>query len=256
MTTARRGRRASLGDLRLGVSAPLIGLQYGLPAVYNPDEVAIMARALSFARARSTRTTSSIRRSTSTCSSLGGCVSRVLWLSGRVASIAALQRALLHSIRPASTPPGGCSASLAARRPSPPLYSARGASDRSSDCDRGGPVSRGRAAARARLALRQARRPGDARHRGRLSRDQPHLAVRRERTDRVSATRRSLALPCGVAFSTHYYCVFLALPLALADRPGLATARRRRVAAAAASRRRRERASCSSRSRRSCSSSR
>lgn len=28
----------------------LIGLQFGLPAVYNPDEVAIMARALSFAK--------------------------------------------------------------------------------------------------------------------------------------------------------------------------------------------------------------
>src|SRR5262245_53173641 len=27
----------------------LIGLRYGLPAVYNPDEVAIMTRALSFA---------------------------------------------------------------------------------------------------------------------------------------------------------------------------------------------------------------
>ena len=27
-----------------------IGLQYGLPSVYNPDEVAIMARALSFAK--------------------------------------------------------------------------------------------------------------------------------------------------------------------------------------------------------------
>ena len=28
----------------------LVGLQFGLPAVYNPDEVAIMARALSFAK--------------------------------------------------------------------------------------------------------------------------------------------------------------------------------------------------------------
>ncbi len=28
----------------------VFGLQYGLPAVYNPDEVAIMARALSFAK--------------------------------------------------------------------------------------------------------------------------------------------------------------------------------------------------------------
>ena len=28
----------------------LLGLQYGLPAVYNPDEVAIMSRALAFAK--------------------------------------------------------------------------------------------------------------------------------------------------------------------------------------------------------------
>ena len=28
----------------------MIGLRYGLPAVYNPDEVAIMSRALAFAR--------------------------------------------------------------------------------------------------------------------------------------------------------------------------------------------------------------
>ena len=34
----------------LGAALRLIGLQYGLPHVYNPDEVAIMARALSFAK--------------------------------------------------------------------------------------------------------------------------------------------------------------------------------------------------------------
>jgi hypothetical protein len=35
----------------LGVALTLrvLGIQYGLPAVYNPDEVAIVARALSFA---------------------------------------------------------------------------------------------------------------------------------------------------------------------------------------------------------------
>src|SRR5688500_920586 len=34
----------------MGLTLRLIGLQYGLPAVYNPDEVAIMSRALSFAK--------------------------------------------------------------------------------------------------------------------------------------------------------------------------------------------------------------
>ena len=33
----------------LGVTLRLVGLQYGLPAVYNPDEVAIMNRAVAFA---------------------------------------------------------------------------------------------------------------------------------------------------------------------------------------------------------------
>ena len=41
---SRRGRLPP----RLGLR--LVGLQYGLPAVYNPDEVSITARALSFAR--------------------------------------------------------------------------------------------------------------------------------------------------------------------------------------------------------------
>ena len=55
-----RGRRSSppSGGLTLALGAiavaalvlRVIGLQYGLPAVYNPDEVAIMARALSFAK--------------------------------------------------------------------------------------------------------------------------------------------------------------------------------------------------------------
>jgi hypothetical protein len=40
---------AILGVGALAAALRLIGLQYGLPAVYNPDEVAIMARALSFA---------------------------------------------------------------------------------------------------------------------------------------------------------------------------------------------------------------
>ena len=40
---------AGRGVCVLAFGLRVIGLQYGLPAVYNPDEVAIMARALSFA---------------------------------------------------------------------------------------------------------------------------------------------------------------------------------------------------------------
>src|SRR5918996_6300701 len=34
----------------LALALRLYGIRYGLPSVYNPDEVAIMARALSFAK--------------------------------------------------------------------------------------------------------------------------------------------------------------------------------------------------------------
>src|SRR5688572_31840926 len=39
---------AGIGAVALALR--VIGLQYGLPAFYNPDEVAIMTRALSFAK--------------------------------------------------------------------------------------------------------------------------------------------------------------------------------------------------------------
>ena len=41
-----------LGALIGSLHSPygLFGIQYGLPSVYNPDEVAIMARALAFAK--------------------------------------------------------------------------------------------------------------------------------------------------------------------------------------------------------------
>ncbi len=47
------GSRTSIvvaGVCLLAFGLRLVGLQYGLPAVYNPDEVSITARALSFAR--------------------------------------------------------------------------------------------------------------------------------------------------------------------------------------------------------------
>ena len=38
------------GDRLVALALRLYGLRYGLPAVYNPDEVAIMSRALAFAK--------------------------------------------------------------------------------------------------------------------------------------------------------------------------------------------------------------
>src|SRR6476646_6325651 len=45
-----RWRPALLAVLALALALRLFGLRYGLPAVYNPDEVAIMSRALAFAK--------------------------------------------------------------------------------------------------------------------------------------------------------------------------------------------------------------
>ena len=46
-----RGRTIVLlsGTILVAVVFRLVGLMYGLPAVYNPDEIAIMNRALTFA---------------------------------------------------------------------------------------------------------------------------------------------------------------------------------------------------------------
>ncbi|MBE3135699.1 MAG: glycosyltransferase family 39 protein [Acidobacteria bacterium] len=54
MAPALPGTRRVFGVLgvivALGLALRLAGVQYGLPAVYNPDEVAIMSRALAFAK--------------------------------------------------------------------------------------------------------------------------------------------------------------------------------------------------------------
>ncbi len=50
MSRTRPGRGVWLGIFVVALGVRLIGLRYGLPAVYNPDEVAIMSRALAFAK--------------------------------------------------------------------------------------------------------------------------------------------------------------------------------------------------------------
>src|SRR5688572_32116026 len=69
------------------------GLQYGLPAVYNPDEVAIMARALSFAKG--TLNPHNFLYPTLYFYVLFGWVGAYLgavWLTGGVAPVAELQQ--------------------------------------------------------------------------------------------------------------------------------------------------------------------
>ena len=50
MNERRVAIAAGLGLFLVALVLRSVGLSYGLPAVYNPDEVAIMARALSFAK--------------------------------------------------------------------------------------------------------------------------------------------------------------------------------------------------------------
>ena len=71
----------------------ILGLQYGLPSVYNPDEVAIMARALSFAKG--TLNPHNFLYPTLYFYVLFGWVGTYLgfvWLSGGVSSVTALQQ--------------------------------------------------------------------------------------------------------------------------------------------------------------------
>ena len=92
----------------------LIGLQFGLPAVYNPDEVAIMARALAFAKG--TLNPHNFLYPTFYFYVLFAWVGvylAVVWVTGRVASLARLPAAVLHRSRPASTPRAARSASRA-----------------------------------------------------------------------------------------------------------------------------------------------
>jgi hypothetical protein len=50
LSRTRRVSWALVAIVTLGLALRLAGVQYGLPAVYNPDEVAIMSRALAFAK--------------------------------------------------------------------------------------------------------------------------------------------------------------------------------------------------------------
>ena len=92
MTAGSRDRLIVAGVCVVAFGLRAVGLQYGLPAVYNPDEVSIMARALSFARG--TLNPHNFLYPTFYFYVLFAWVGVYLawvWLSGRVASIKALQ---------------------------------------------------------------------------------------------------------------------------------------------------------------------
>ncbi len=77
----------------LALGLRVVGLQYGLPDVYNPDEVAIMARALTFAKG--TLNPGNFLYPTFFFYVLFGWVGSYLgfvWLTGGASSVAALQQ--------------------------------------------------------------------------------------------------------------------------------------------------------------------
>ena len=91
--TRLQGRIVLGAVVLLALGLRLYGIQYGLPSVYNPDEVAIMARALSFAKG--TLNPHNFLYPTFYFYVLFAWVGAYLgfvWLTGGVASVAALQQ--------------------------------------------------------------------------------------------------------------------------------------------------------------------
>jgi hypothetical protein len=194
----------------------VIGLQYGLPAVYNPDEVAIMARALSFAKG--SLNPHNFLYPTFYFYVLFAWVGVYLafvYVSGRAGSLAALQR--LYFADPAGLYTAGralgavCGTATAIL-----LYRlASRLSDRRT----------GLAA-----AIFMAAAPLSVRDSHYVKHDvfatmmivAAYIAMVRvwPAPREGGPARRDVLLAgaaCGAAFSTHYYCVFLALPLAWAN---------------------------------------
>ena len=209
---SRGTRRVIVAALALvGLGLRLYGIQYGLPSVYNPDEVAILARALTFAKG--TLNPQNFVYPTFYFYVLFGWVGAYLlfvWLTGGVASVAALQQ--LYFTDPTGIYTAGrvLGAVLGALCIPAVYLLGRRLFD----------VRVGIAAALflavAPLAVR------DAHY---IKHDIPatlaviaaSVAIARVWPSAASGRARNDVLGagalCGVAFSTHYYCIFLALPL-------------------------------------------
>jgi 4-amino-4-deoxy-L-arabinose transferase-like glycosyltransferase len=193
----------------------VIGLQYGLPAVYNPDEVAIMSRALSFAKG--TLNPHNFLYPTFYFYVLFAWVGVYLafvWLTGRVESLAALQR--LYFLDSTGIYTAGRLLGVATGTATVALVYRLAAR-----------LTDARTAIAAAVFLAVA--PLHVRDSHYVKHDVPatlaiviaYLAIVRvwpcARTNGPTGKDTLIAgAACGMAFSTHYYCVFLAVPLALA----------------------------------------
>ena len=174
--TRLQGRIVLGAVVLLALGLRLYGIQYGLPSVYNPDEVAIMARALSFAKG--TLNPHNFLYPTFYFYVLFAWVGAYLgfvWLTGGVASVAALQQ--LYFTDPTGIYTAGrvlgcgtrdvvCTGRVRAGQA--PLRHSCGSCRR---C-----IRRRSAACRPRFTLREARHPGHARGHRRVHRDHANLA--------------------------------------------------------------------------------
>jgi Dolichyl-phosphate-mannose-protein mannosyltransferase len=207
-----RARLALPVIVGVGLVFRLLGLQYGLPAIYNPDEIAIMSRALSFAKG--TLNPHNFLYPTFYFYVLFGWVGAYLafvWVTGRVASLAELQRLYFTDATGIYT--AGRTLGAAAGTATILVLYRLGARLRDE-----------RAAIAAAVFLAVA--PLHVRDSHYVKHDVPvtlaimlaYLALVRVwpcPRERVPWLRDSVraGAACGVAFSTHYYSIFLTLPL-------------------------------------------
>ena len=214
-------RRRLLGLIAIvaaGLVLRTVGLQFGLPAIYNPDEVAIMSRALAFAKG--SLNPHNFLYPTFYFYVLFAWVGVYLagvWVSGGVPSLSALSD--LYFTNPTGIFTAGRALGVAAGTLTIGLVYRLGTA-----------IGGRRTAAAAAIFLAVA--PLHVRDSHYVKHDVPatlavvaaYLAMTRiwpgRRTVRASdepnATRDSIVAGAvtGIAFSTHYYCIFLALPLA------------------------------------------
>lgn len=197
----------------IGFALRVVGLQYGLPSVYNPDEAAIMARALSFAKG--TLNPENFLYPTFYFYVLFAWVGAwlaLLLLTGQAESVSALQALFFTdptTIYTAGRLLGvvtGVASIVALYRLALRLFDSRTAMA---------------------AAILLAVAPLHVRDSHYVKHDVPatlavvvaYLVIVRVYPGALSraTTTRGAALAgaaCGVAFSTHYYCIFLAVPLA------------------------------------------
>ena len=192
-----------------------VGLRFGLPSVYNPDEVAILARALTFAKG--SLNPHNFLYPTFYFYVLFawlGVYLAFMYLSGRASSLAALQRSYftdptgLYTAGRALGVVSGVATVLLVQRLGASLVNRRAG------------LAAAIFMAAAPLAVRDAHYVKHDVFATMMTVAAYVAIVRVWPEPRPGGPRRRdvviAGAACGAAFSTHYYCVFLALPLAWA----------------------------------------